>query len=107
MIRGAALIWAMTAVVIHVREQIGASTQGPFQAALFSCLMPLRARAGAHRTSSWPMAPPRLRPLLQVTRTAPVVFVQVTDPVGVMGEEAPDVFFAVRTSAGRAANRSY
>ena len=34
------------------------------------------------RTSSWPMAARRWGPCSQVTRTVPIVFVQITDPVG-------------------------
>ena len=36
----------------------------------------------SRRTSSWPMAARPWRPLLQATRTVPIVFVVVADPVG-------------------------
>ena len=36
----------------------------------------------SRRTSSWPLAPRPWRPLLQATRTVPIVFVIVADPVG-------------------------
>ena len=36
----------------------------------------------SRRTSSWPMAPPTVRRLLQATRTVPIVFPVVADPVG-------------------------
>ena len=36
----------------------------------------------SRRTSSWPVAPLSLGPLLQATRTVPIVFVIVADPVG-------------------------
>ena len=36
----------------------------------------------SRRTSSWPVAPAPLAPLLQATRTVPIVFAQVPDPVG-------------------------
>ena len=36
----------------------------------------------SRRTSSWPPAPRPLAPLQQATRTVPIVFVTVTDPVG-------------------------
>ena len=36
----------------------------------------------SRRTSSWPLAPRPCGPLQQATRTVPIVFVQVTDPVG-------------------------
>ena len=36
----------------------------------------------SRRTSSWPSAPRPWRPLLQATRTVPIVFAVVTDPVG-------------------------
>ena len=34
------------------------------------------------RTSFWPLAASTLGPLLQATRTVPIVFATVTDPVG-------------------------
>ena len=34
------------------------------------------------RMSSWPMAPRPWQPLLQATRSVPIVFVPVSDPVG-------------------------
>ena len=36
----------------------------------------------SRRTSSWPMAHPTVAPLLQATRTVPIVFPVVADPVG-------------------------
>ena len=36
----------------------------------------------SRRTSSWPLATPACRPLQQATRTVPIVFVNVADPVG-------------------------
>ena len=36
----------------------------------------------SRRTSSWPLAARPWRPLLQATRTVPIVFVIVPDPVG-------------------------
>ena len=36
----------------------------------------------SRRTSSWPLGSPALAPLLQATRTVPIVFVSVVDPVG-------------------------
>ncbi len=36
----------------------------------------------SRRTSFWPMAPRRVAPLLQATRTVPIVFAIVVDPVG-------------------------
>ena len=36
----------------------------------------------SRRTSSWPMAPRPVGPLLQATRTVPIVFPVVVDPVG-------------------------
>ena len=36
----------------------------------------------SRRTSSWPVAARALRPLQQATRTVPIVFAAVTDPVG-------------------------
>ena len=36
----------------------------------------------SRRTSSWPLAAATVAPLLQATRTVPIVFVSVTDPVG-------------------------
>ena len=36
----------------------------------------------SRRTSSWPMAAPTVAPLLQATRTVPIVFAIVADPVG-------------------------
>ena len=36
----------------------------------------------SRRTSSWPLARRPWRPLLQATRTVPIVFVHVADPVG-------------------------
>ena len=36
----------------------------------------------SRRTSSWPLAARPWRPLLQATRTVPIVFVSVIDPVG-------------------------
>ena len=36
----------------------------------------------SRRTSSWPLATPTVGPLLQATRTVPIVFVIVADPVG-------------------------
>ena len=36
----------------------------------------------SRRTSSWPLAAATVRPLLQATRTVPIVFVLVPDPVG-------------------------
>ena len=36
----------------------------------------------SHRTSSWPGAPRPWAPLLQATRTVPIVFAVVVDPVG-------------------------
>ena len=36
----------------------------------------------SRRTSSWPTAPRPWRPLLQATRTVPIVFPVVADPVG-------------------------
>ena len=36
----------------------------------------------SRRTSSWPLAARAVGPLLQATRTVPIVFVQVADPVG-------------------------
>ena len=36
----------------------------------------------SRRTSSWPLAAPVVAPLLQATRTVPIVFAQVADPVG-------------------------
>ena len=36
----------------------------------------------SRRTSSWPLAASTVGPLLQATRTVPIVFVNVPDPVG-------------------------
>ena len=59
---------------VRIEYRWGAGNADPFAVTLWNWL---RSR----RTSSWPWAPRWLR-RLQATRTVPIVFANVTDPVG-------------------------
>ena len=80
--RIAAFLQGLAATGLDRRTQrAGRLSAGP--RAMPSAFADLRRNwSRSRRTLSWPLAPPSWWPLQQATRTVPIVFVTVVDPVG-------------------------